>query len=76
MRISRWKVSLLERYRPAQVSIGEKSIANVGEWKPGRKTKSLTFFIVGETSARGRTYDGEYGISLYRLEVAKLNHLL
>lgn len=64
MRISSAKVSLAEWYRPAQVCAGEYSIASVGEWKPGKNRRSCRFFSEGETSARERTKEGEYGTSL------------
>jgi hypothetical protein len=31
----------------------------VGEWKPGRKRRSRTFLMFGETSERGRLKEGE-----------------
>lgn len=64
VRISRRNVSLTLLYRPAQVFIGAKRSAIVGEWKPGRKRKSLMFLISGLTSDSASTKDGAYGASL------------
>lgn len=66
VRISRHVVSLADPYLPAQVWMGVYKIASVGEWKPGKKSRSWILRIWGETSARGSTKEGEYGTSLIR----------